>query len=34
MNGSAIFMLLFIGVIIWGGFIAALVIGMKKEKSK
>ncbi len=34
MNGSAVFMLILIGMIVWGGFCTALIIGMKKEKSK
>ncbi|MCP4727246.1 MAG: methionine/alanine import family NSS transporter small subunit [bacterium] len=34
MNGSAIFMMIFIGGIVWGGFILALIAGIKNEKSK
>ena len=34
MSGSALFMLIFIGGIVWGGFILAMIVGIKNEKSK
>ncbi len=34
MNTSAIIMLICVGTIVWGGFVLALIVGMKKEKEK
>jgi len=34
MNGSALFVLILVGLIVWGGFGAALYMAMKKEKGK
>jgi len=34
MNGSALFVLILVGLIVWGGFGFALYMAMKKEKEK
>jgi len=34
MNDSALFMLILIGVLVWGGFLVALWYAMKLEKNK
>ncbi len=34
MDSSALFMLVLIGTIVWGGFVVALWFAMKKEKNK
>ncbi|MFC1556256.1 MetS family NSS transporter small subunit [candidate division KSB1 bacterium] len=34
MNGSAILMLILVGAIVWGGFLVALSVALKQEKSK
>ncbi len=34
MNISALIMLFVVGAIVWGGFVFALLVGMRKEKEK